>query len=865
MEPERWQQIEAVFQSVLDCDPATRGALIDSSCAGDAELRREVESLLASFQKAGFTDSPAFQEGAQLLEHSANRLTAGRKLGPYRILREIGHGGMGVVYLAARADEAFEKQVAIKILPAGMNCEDIIKRFRSERQILATFDHPNITRLLDGGATEDGLPYLVMEYIEGEPIDQYCDAHKLNITARLKLFQGVCAAVRYAHQNLVVHRDIKPSNVLVTKEGAPRLLDFGIAKLLAPGTASDEMTMTAMHPLTPEYASPEQVRGGAITTTTDVYSLGVLLYHLLTGRRPYRSEASLAGAMARAICEEEPEKLSEVVMHTNAGDNGSAAKSTPAAMAAVREGTVEKLRRRLAGDLDNIVLMAMRKEPQRRYASTDQLSDDISRHLNNLPVAARPDTRGYRLGKFVRRNRSAVTAATLLFLTLTGGIATTLWQAHIARQQRDRARLEHAKATRMNTFLKEMISYSGVSGISPTHKHDATVADMLDDAAGRIEKELDDQPEVRAEMLATIGDTYEGLAKYDLATRYLRKAYDLDVNLYGLDKVQTASVMHALADLCYLTGDYTGAGAWFQKALPIYRRHANDPALEVRSLVGMLSDAAFVSRALGNLDEAEALWHEALSYGPRLPAENHAQAITPKTFLAQLYLGRGDIQRADTLASEASSELRAWGRDRFSLGQSLIDLGNIRRAEQRYPEAESLIHEGTALYAQVQGANHPNVAFGLTSLAWAYYYDGKYDLAEEAARKALKIVETLPNGSHYRAGVYGPLGLSLNKTERSKEAERLLREALANYQQNTPKHSYPMAVALGNLGECLTDQERYAEAEPFLTESYETIKSIHVPQSPMLREAAQRLANLYRGWGKPEKAGIYATQQSRPK
>jgi tetratricopeptide (TPR) repeat protein len=277
----------------------------------------------------------------------------------------------------------------------------------------------------------------------------------------------------------------------------------------------------------------------------------------------------------------------------------------------------------------------------------------------------------------------------------------------------------------------------------------------------------------------------------------------------------------------------------------------------------MLSDAAFVNRAAGNLDDAEALWREALSYGPRLPAENHAQAITPKTFLAQLYLGRGDLQRADALASEASSELRTWGRDHFSLGQSLIDLGNIRCAEKRYSEAESLIQEGTNLYAEVQGASHPNVAFGLTSLAWAYYYDGKYNLAEEAARKALKIVELLPNGSHYRAGVYGPLGLTLNKTGISKEAEGFLREALASY-QNIPKGSYPMAVALGNLGEFLADQKRYAEAEPLLIESYETIKSIHVPQSPMLRAAAQRLANLYRGWGKPDREQIYAGSPSLP-
>jgi serine/threonine-protein kinase len=860
VKPERWQQIETIFQSALDCGLDTRNAFLDSSCAGDRELRREVESLLASLQDASFTDSPAFLEGTRLLEHRASELLINRKVGPYRILRELGHGGMAVVYLGARADEAYEKQVAIKVLAAGFDCEDIIQRFRSERQILATLDHPNITRLLDGGATEDGLPYLVMEYIEGDPIDQYCDMRKLSVSDRLRLFQEVCAAVGYAHRNLVVHRDIKPSNVLVTREGVPRLLDFGIAKLLAPGLVP-AATMTALHPLTPEYASPEQIRGEPITTASDVYSLGVLLYRLLTARRPYRVDAASIRRLEHAICEEEPEKPSVAVLRVAEANGETGVAST---QAAVPEGSVDKLRRRLAADLDNIVLMAMRKEPQRRYASPDQLSDDISRHLKHLPVIARPDTRSYRLSKFIRRNRTEVIAAAIIFITLVAGLAITLRQGQVARQQRDRASLEHAKAARINAFLKEMISYSGVSGVSPTHKHDATVEDMLDDAAGRVEKELNDQPEVKAEMLATIGTTYEGLAKYDLATRFLRKAYDLDVNLYGLDSLQTGSVMYVLGNLCYLTGDYAGALAWFQKALPIYRKHANDPDLEARTLVGMLSDAAFVNRAAGNLDDAEALWREALSYGPRLPAENHAQAITPKTFLAQLYLGRGDLERADALASEASSELRTWGRDRFSLGQSLIDLGNIRCAEKRYPEAESLIEEGTDLYVQVQGANHPNVAFGLTSLAWAYYYDGKYSLAEGAAHKALKIVELLPNGSHYRAGVFGPLGLSLNKTGRSKEAEGFLREALASYQQNTPKGSYPMAVALGNLGEFLVDQKRYAEAEPLLIESYETIKSIHVPQSPMLRAAAQRLANLYRGWGKPDREQIYAGSPSLP-
>src|SRR6266849_4953628 len=288
MEPEHWRRVDNLFQAALDFRPERRSAFLDEACGSDGSLRREVESLLAAYEKAGFTETPAFQDGIRLLEKSHSQV--GRLIGPYRVIGEIGHGGMGAVYLAARADDAFRKEVAIKLIKRGLDTESVIQRFRSERQILASLYHPNITRLLDGGTTEDGLPYFVMEHIQGEPIDKYCEARRLNTVERLKLFQSVCAAVHYAHQNLVIHRDIKPSNVLVTAEGVPRLLDFGIAKLLTPGLGSgaDTDSMPAARLMTPQYASPEQVRGETITTASDVYSLGVLLYELLTGRRPYR-------------------------------------------------------------------------------------------------------------------------------------------------------------------------------------------------------------------------------------------------------------------------------------------------------------------------------------------------------------------------------------------------------------------------------------------------------------------------------------------------------------------------------------------------------------------------------------------------
>jgi eukaryotic-like serine/threonine-protein kinase len=336
----------------------------------------------------------------------------------------------------------------------------------------------------------------------------------------------------------------------------------------------------------------------------------------------------------------------------------------------------------------------------------------------------------------------------------------------------------------------------------------------------------------------------------------LREAYDLDIKLYGPEGRQTASVMHGLADLCYLTGDYAAAESWFRKALPIYRRYSVEPDFEIRLLAAMLSDAAFVMRALGRLGEAEALWSEGLTYAPRLPAKYRASGIVPKTFLAQLYIDRGDVDRADALASEASRELRALGTDRFPLAQSLIDLGNIRRLQARYAEADSLIQEGTDLYAQAQGDDHPNVAYGLTSLAVSHYDQGRYELAEHDARRALKTVEKLPKG-HYYAGVHIALGMVLNKTGRAREAEPLLREGLAIREQKSPRQSNYVAIALGSLGECLTTQKRYAEAEPLLLESYQTLNSLHVPQSPVLKEGRERLVSLYAAWGKPSEATRY--------
>jgi non-specific serine/threonine protein kinase/serine/threonine-protein kinase len=463
MTPERWQQVKDLFGSALGETPAQRAAFLASACGGDDDLRTQVESMIAAHEQDGdFIEAPAFERAMGLFAGGPAEAVAGRHVGPYKIARELGHGGMGAVYLAVRADDQYQKRVALKLVRRGMDTQDILRRFRHERQILASLNHPFIAQLLDGGTTEDGLPYFAMEYVEGQPITDYCDTHRLTIAERLKLFRPVCAAVHYAHQNLVVHRDLKPSNILITADGTPKLLDFGIAKLLNPELSAQTIdpTATALRLMTPEYASPEQVRGDPVTTASDVYSLGVVLYELLTGHRPYRLKSRSPHEILHVVCEEEPEKPSTAASRVEAvvdPDGATRATATPESVSRTREGQPEKLRRRLKGDLDNIVLMAMRKEPQRRYATVNQLSEDIRRHLEGQPVVARKDTFGYRAEKFVKRNKAGVAAAALVLITLIGGIVATWQQAREARQERANAQQRFNDVRELATsFLFEL-------------------------------------------------------------------------------------------------------------------------------------------------------------------------------------------------------------------------------------------------------------------------------------------------------------------------------------------------------------------------------------------------------------------------
>jgi tetratricopeptide (TPR) repeat protein/TolB-like protein len=479
---ERWQRIKVVFQTAAELEPDQRAAYLHEACAGEAQLRQEVESLLAASGEAeDFIEEPALQQGAATLIENLPDPMIGSRIGAYKVAGEVGRGGMGAVYRAIRDDDHFQQQVAIKIVKRGIDTDFILRRFRSERQILAGLEHPNIACLLDGGATSDGLPYYVMEYIEGRPIDEYCNAQKLTTAQRLTLFVSVCSAVHFAHQKMVVHRDIKPGNILITRAGVPKLLDFGIAKILDPalagGPGAPTLTQTALRMMTPAYASPEQIRGGAVTPASDVYSLGVLLYELLTGRRPYELKGRAPHELAQVVCETEPEKPSTAVG---------------------RSDKTRKLRQSLEGDLDGIVLMAMRKDPLRRYGSAEAFAHDIQRHLDGLPVRARDDTPGYRLGKWIQR-RKASTAAAAVILAMAGAFG---WQAYRARAPGTAAQVKARPSI-------AVLGFKNLSGKSQSDWLSTALTEMLSTelAAGEQVRAISGETVAQVKMDLALSDT----------------------------------------------------------------------------------------------------------------------------------------------------------------------------------------------------------------------------------------------------------------------------------------------------------------------------------------------------------------------
>jgi eukaryotic-like serine/threonine-protein kinase len=593
--PQRWAQIRQVFDGALERPAKDRAAYLRVLCARDEELRHEVESLLRSHEQSDeFLETPAAQL-SQIVSQTEDisDYPHGYRIGPYEFDRRIGRGGMGAVWLATRFDKEYKKQVAIKMVKRGMNSQEILRRFRTERQVLANLDHPNIARLIDGGSTPDGLPYLVMEYVEGTPIDQYCDHWKCTISERLQLFRDVCSAVHYAHQNLVVHRDIKTSNILVTPDGIPKLLDFGIAKLIgAEGSTLDlAQTRPEMRPMTLDYASPEQVRGEPITTATDVYSLGVLLYRLLTAKMPYGPNLRSQAAMQNAICEKEPIRPSAQILSDESTTVPEATQKLEA-FTETRDKARKRLRKKLSGDLDNIILMALRKEPHRRYLSVGQFSEDIRRYLEGHPVMARLDTPGYRIAKFVRRHPESIGAAVLVGTSLLSVAAISERAASLAVSAR-----RTAERTLQQTRHELIAAYGRAGDAKAAY---ATAQLEYHTTPGAREARMD-----LAETSRTLGDAAEARGNHRDAVRLYRDALTQCEALALMNSKDAGAqrdvmvVANALGAAQLNAGDLAGATSSYTRALQITEGLA---ALEGSQLTpGTLDEEAAANRRVGEL------------------------------------------------------------------------------------------------------------------------------------------------------------------------------------------------------------------------------------------------------------------------
>jgi serine/threonine protein kinase len=864
---ERYEELKELFQAALDLAPVERNAFLDDACQADSALRAEVAELLAAHAQTSYFDAAALPPDAledSVLPITNTDLGVGQQLGPYRILREIGHGGMGTVYLAERADQQFKKQVALKVLRGGsaapaLHSDLIVRRFRQERQILASLEHPNIARLLDGGATPAGLPYLVLEYVEGQPLDDYCDAHQLSLRERLQLFRTVCAAVHYAHQNLVVHRDLKPSNILITPEGTPKLLDFGIAKILNPETPNQiydqtiDQTLSSVRLMTPAYASPEQVRGETITTASDVYALGVILYELLTGHRPYQLSSPALHDTARIICEVEPPKPSAIVIRAEiitGSDGRERATITPAEVSRARKEAPEKLRRHLAGDLDNIVLMALRKEPQRRYASVEQFSEDLQRCLDRLPVRASRDTFAYRSAKFMRRHRAGVAALAIIFLLVVGSaILLAVQSARLAR--------ERDKAEQVSKFLASMFEMADPYN---TGKKEVTASEILDKGAQRIAAELKDHPEAQAQLMNVMGKSYEGLGLYEKATPLMENALGIRRNQLGNEALDTAESLNDLGLLLIGKSDFARAQTLLREALQIRRKQLGTEHVQVAITLNNLglalqekgeyaaaepllrealainrklqgSDSAEVATNLNNLGRAlhqqgkhaaaEPLYRESLAIKRRLFGDEHPKIINILLNLAWLSRDRSDYETAEALNREALAVSRKlFGNEHPQVASCLQDLAVVQRLKGDYESAEKITREALAILRKLVGNENAETVRSLSNLAYIMKRKGDYVAAEALYRETLALRRKLLGDEHMNvANDYWNLAFLLSDKHDYAAAAQNFNQAMSLYRKLEGYEHADVALCLYQLGRLSLEQHHYARAEELLQQA----------------------------------------------
>jgi serine/threonine-protein kinase len=852
MDPERWRRVEALFHRARDLSAEQRAAFLEAECGGDGgELRAEVERMLSADERpSGLVDRLA--SGAL---RPAEDPLIGSEIGAYRLTSRLGAGGMGRVYRAERTDGLFRHEVAIKLIRAELASEDVVRRFELERRTLAGLRHPNIAQLHGGGTAPNGSPYLVMELVRGVPIDRWCDERRLSIDQRLRLFVVVCRAVQFAHRNLVVHRDLKPANILVDETGAPKLLDFGIARLLDEGVPDElaNRTRTGAYLLTPDYASPEQIVQGPVTTAMDVYSLGVVLCELLTGRRPFTSGSRSPLEWQRDVLECPPTRPSSMVApELRPAASGPSTRPTSEELAARRGASPRALQRRLRGDVDRIVLMALRKEPERRYASAKDMADDIERHFDGQPVQARGDSFAYRAATFVRRNRIAVGSATAIALALVVGFVLALAGRQAARQQAEHARIEAQSFQEIATYLMDtFLTYA--PGLDREQLEQKRRRIALH--AARLRREHAGDDHLRANLLDSLGRVAQRLGLADDAAGLVQEALEIRRAAFGEDSLEYALSLRSLGTLAYERGEPATAADALGRALALHRSHAGETHTDVASVA---NDLAACLRSIGRVDEAEALHREALELRRAQDPGSVAVAESLNN-LAGVELDRGDpaaaarlleeslaIRRgllgdedpltlqsmsnlatacsrldrsaeADALLEQVEQGSRALGADGEEvLARALSNRAALWIAEGQAARAAPLLDEALALQTRRQGPLHPAAATTLERLADVQADLGETDEARESWERVVAIRRRPGTSTRALAQSLYEYGVFLSEVGDREEARAVFEEAVELLRSGGPGPPAPLARAELGLARALLDGGQVEEARPHL-------------------------------------------------
>ncbi len=805
-----WQRIKDLFSDALEQPAESREQFIRNACGTDNDLYREVISLLA-----------ASSESENLIENNSIDL-AGKigarentipeqHFGNYRIIREIGSGGMGTVFLAERDDGELVMQVALKIVRQSVADREIIARFKMERQILADLRHPNIAVLLDGGLSDKGEPYLAMEYIDGRTLVDHANTHDLSIAERLQLFIKVCSAVAFAHRNLIVHRDIKPSNILVGTDGEPKLLDFGLAKSFG---SVDTQIQTTIRAFTPAYASPEQITGRSITTASDIYSLGVILYELLTGAKPLVLE---------------DKSFEEIVQTINTSVPRPPSESAPSMLSA---------NRKLRGDLDNIILMALRKEPERRYRSVEDLADDLQNHLDNRPVTARPNTLSYRASRFIVRNKIAVAAGILVFISVLAGIGVSLWQA-------DAARREAARSQTVNEFLKKMLMTAMPESRSLAKRGEqASIVDVLYDVEKRLDEGLASEPEVRSQLRQIIGDAFLAQGRYTEAERNLTQAFAEQSSIFGGDSLATVRSEISLASLFFAKADYDRSIEIFDRRYTPLKAGFKAGQVDPSFYLSRLTDYATICRARGDAAKAEQLLSEAIAESDAIGVSGLADSA--KVILNLILLDQGRFAEAQTNQLEIVERYRSsLTPDDPLLAQALTLLGSIQMENGDLKNAKANLSEAETIYYKSYGPDYLPIHDNVRLQAQVAYLMSDHELAQRQIEKVFVGYRKISSPKYISFATALTInGLTLSKLGKTAEAESSLREALALRLENLPPGHFMTALTKGALGEILLDQKRYNEAEPFIRESLESLSLSQKTENNRVTLARERLDRL---------------------